>query len=530
MAALLAPPGLCEADHGPDSNLSRVLSPAGEEMLKHLEDYLEEGNSLKILVAGKMGVGKSSLINSIYGAELTAEGADAEAVTGEIVNFTSHIPTPVGTESKDSTITVWDSPGFGDIFAVNKEKMIQELCWVVDKVHILLYCFDIRQRFSNDDAQGLIEITKRVHPDIWRNAVFVLTFANEVKPSPDSKEDPVDVFGKKFLSWQKQITRALRQLAGVPEEIVRNISIVASGYRTRQPPGFRNWYTSLWGAIFEKTRDDGQPLLLKLTCNRLVDNGPDNIPDLSEMEISPHTSPGVLSTSPYALKVNLFGDRDHPGVVTMTPAVDPRRTHATSSPVPMVPTKQSGAQPPPAGAFGYKQLPHAQGPKGPSTNRQSPGANEHSGANGYSGVNGTAQSSANGRLQSSASVQIPAIDDVPRGPVVPGPPPAGEPQPPAQPPADDANNDQPQDDHPKPRRGRAFLKGAGTLAGATATGALVGALVGIVGGPFGVGVGAAMGTVVGGSIGVIGLIAMKLQKYIAKKKNKGQAVVQPEPV
>ena len=213
-----------------------------------------------------------------------------------------------------------------------------------------------------------------------------------MKPSPDSKEDPVDVFGEKFLSWKKQITRALRQLAGVPEEIVRN---VASGYRTRQPPGFRNWYTSLWGAIFEKTRDDGQPLLLKLMCNRLVDNDHDNILDLSEMEISPHTSPGVLATSPYALKVNLFGDRDHPGVVTMTPAVDPRRTRATSSPVCIVPTKQSGAQPPPAGAFGYKQLPHV---KGPSTNRQSPGANGHSGANGYSGANGTAQSSANGRV------------------------------------------------------------------------------------------------------------------------------------
>ena len=74
------------------------------------------------------------------------------------------------------------------------------------------------------------------------------------------------------------------------------------------------------------------------------------------------------------------------------------------------------------------------------------------------------------------------------------------------------------------------MKGADTLAGATATGALVGALVGIVGGPFGVGVGAAVGTVVGGSIGVIGLIAMKLQKYIKKKKNKGLAVVPAEPV
>ena len=74
MAALLASLDPSEAGDGPES-LGSILSAHGEEMLEHLEDYLQEGDSLKILVAGKMGVGKSSLINSIYGAELTAEGA-----------------------------------------------------------------------------------------------------------------------------------------------------------------------------------------------------------------------------------------------------------------------------------------------------------------------------------------------------------------------------------------------------------------------------------------------------------------------
>ena len=162
-----------------------------DEAVRYLEEYLDEDESLGILVAGKMGVGKSALINSIYGGEIAKEGSGAASVTDEIVNFTANIPTPNETnKTKECTLRVWDSPGFGDIFAKNMDKIIEELVYVVDKAHVLLFCFDIRGRLSKDDAEGLIEITGRIHPDIWRNAVFALTFGNECKPPPGNEENP----------------------------------------------------------------------------------------------------------------------------------------------------------------------------------------------------------------------------------------------------------------------------------------------------------------------------------------------------
>lgn len=293
------------------SNGQISLDQAASDLL---QEYLNEGDKcLKILVAGKMGVGKSSLVNSIYGAQVADEDNSAAAVTSEIVNFTANVPTlSDNNETKDSTIRVWDSPGFGDIFATNTEEIIQELIHVVDKVHVILYCFDIRGRLSNDDCEGLIKITKRVHYNVWKNAVFVLTFCNELKPPPNSDTDPVEVFKKKFKSWHAQITRALREKVGVPDDIVNNISVVACGYHNTQPPGYRNWYTTFWNCVFEKTREDGQPMLLNLTYNRLVDNSP---PDISELE-----PPSPTDQNPYALKVNLYGEKESPGsVVEETP-------------------------------------------------------------------------------------------------------------------------------------------------------------------------------------------------------------------
>ena len=297
-------------DRSPSSDLMRRII----EMTNHLEDYLDERNPLKILVAGKMGVGKSSLINSIYGAELAVDAA----VTEEIVNYTANVPTPYQQdEGKEYTITFCDSPGFGDVFATDEAKNIEELKYAVDNAHILLYCFDIRGRMSRDDVDGIVEITKQVSPDIWVNSVFTLNFCNDLRP-PKQDMDPVAHFAKSFQSWHKQITRALREMAGVPDRIVNNISITACGYREMQPPGFRNWYTTFWSTMFEKMRDEGQPMLLKLTLDRCVDSG---MGDLSESEpLSPKTAARLRKPNPHALKVQLTGEREYPGLITGSPA------------------------------------------------------------------------------------------------------------------------------------------------------------------------------------------------------------------
>ena len=441
------------------------------EMANHLQDYLEEGDSLKILVAGKMGVGKSSLINSIYGAELAMEENSAAAVTGEIVNYTANVPTPhQQDEGKESTITFWDSPGFGDVFATDKGKNIEELKYAVDKAHILLYCFDIRGRMTRDDVDGIVEITKQVSPDIWVNSVFTLNFCNDLRP-PKQDMDPVAHFAKSFQSWHQQITRVLREMAGVPDRIVKNISITACGYREMQPPGFRNWYTTFWSTVFEKMRDDGQPMLLKLTLDRCVNSG---MGDLSESEpLSPQTAARLRKPNPHALKVQLTGKREYPGLITGSPAPGREASGQVAS------TKTSSSGSPSTVDELAVQVDDLLRP----------------------GAFSSTESAHNGSPSSS-----PAAHSAQRGTTHP---PGPAPPPPQQGEAE---------------RGGSSMKGhfkrAGTVAGAAATGAVVGALVGIVGGPIGIAVGTAGGVVVGTTASVIALIAMKLGQHMKKKKLK----------
>ena len=451
--------------------MASSLPCSRDKVQQLLNGYLASGDSLKILVAGKMGVGKSSLINSIYGGDLSKEDTCAASVTDEIVSFTTTVPTPYmhggreGAEKvKDSTITVWDSVGFGDVFASNKDKTVEELVWVVEKAHVLLYCFDIRQRLTEDDARGIIEITRRTHPDIWRNTVFVLTFCNDLKPPPSSEMNPVKFFHRTFKSWQKQITKALKELARVPDEIVEEISIVAAGYRDIQPPGYRNWYTTFWSAIFEKTRDDGQPLLLSITNGRMVNN---IVPDISELE-------NQDSAHPYALPVNLFGEKEEPG---MTPI---------SSEPPVASHIANGR---PASNETQSLPAHLVASVGPSA---------PTGGGGGIMVQGSPPPD---------SLEAPppaASNDRPPQPAADPLPPAAEPPPqlPVEPQARDQAGDQ------------------ATLAGSTATGAVVGALVGVAaaaGGSKAGGVGRVkMGVGVGIGIGVIGLIAIQLMKYVQR--------------
>ena len=209
---------------------------------------------ISILVAGKTGTGKSSLINSINGSDIATKcetqlksyPAQVEVVMDDIYH-----------QSEVIDVTFWDSPGIGNVFS-DEEALFKLLAKKGSETDLLLYCLDMRQRLSKDDVKGITQLTEALGPQLWKNTIFVLTFANEVKPPPGSGDDRARYFSDVFLTWNDVIGRLLRERLSVPEEIIGDVAIVPTGYRQQAPPDCLDWFTPFWRKAFRRVKESAR--------------------------------------------------------------------------------------------------------------------------------------------------------------------------------------------------------------------------------------------------------------------------------
>ena len=216
---------------------------------------------LKVFIAGKVGTGKSSLVSTITGKKVAGEGS----LTTSIIYLDGQILTTEETQAKFIHITAWDAPGFGDPFGDDEAifKKIQEE-WSAD---LLLYCLDMRQRLSKDDVNAITRLTKDLGADIWKNAVFVLTFANQVQPPPESGKQQCKFFEEKLHTWKDAIIQLLQRKLSVPENIIKDIAIIPTGYQQENPPDREDWLTCFWVEAFRKVKECALPAIIGLSSN-----------------------------------------------------------------------------------------------------------------------------------------------------------------------------------------------------------------------------------------------------------------------
>lgn len=219
---------------------------------------------LKVFIAGKVGTGKSSLVSTITGRKekVPEEGS----LTTSIIYLDGQILTTEKTQAKFIDITAWDAPGFGNPFGDDEAifKKIHKKCRSAD---LLLYCLDMRQRLSKDDVNAITQLTKDLGADIWKNAVFVLTFANQVQPPPESGEDRCKFFEEKFHTWKDAIIQLLQQKLSVPENIIKDIAIIPTGYQQENPPDRKDWLTCFWVEAFRKVKECALPAIIGMSSN-----------------------------------------------------------------------------------------------------------------------------------------------------------------------------------------------------------------------------------------------------------------------
>ena len=211
---------------------------------------------LKFLVAGRGGVGKSSLINKLLDLDCSSEEGAKEGFTGRATTeaVSKHTGRKHGIE-----VIAYDTPGFQDV-ELPEENILAELQGKTDsEVDVCLYCASLEGRISEEDKRICSLLTKAFTPKLWEKTIFVLTFANaERVVGSDDYDKLIDNF--------KHNLKGCLKSARVPDDIISDIPFCTAGFADPQliREDCSNWQDRLYVEIIKRADPKVTPALLEL--------------------------------------------------------------------------------------------------------------------------------------------------------------------------------------------------------------------------------------------------------------------------
>ena len=241
---------------------------------------------LRLLVTGKTGEGKSTLVNGILGEEVAVEGADSTKSTAKVEEFKRMI--------HGVPVTVFDSPGLQDI-TENEDEYLQQMQEKCKTLSLVLYCTKMgTTRLKVEDKNAIRKLTGAFGEEFWKFSVLVLTFANQedvsrrderdedTEPEPPFDDDEAwkDLKRRRFEGrlklWESRFHSFLTKEIGVNEEIVRSIPVIPTGdhkitQENREPlrlPDREDWFQEFWRACCLRVKEMG--LFLKINSHRFI--------------------------------------------------------------------------------------------------------------------------------------------------------------------------------------------------------------------------------------------------------------------
>ena len=210
------------------------------------------GRSIRILVTGKTGTGKSALINGLMGQKVAVEGDTLNPETSEVQRIQRMV--------QGVSMSIFDSPGLQDGTKREYEYM-QDMQWKCRSVDLVLYAIRMTdQRVHAEDTRAMKKLTKAFGVEFWKRAIFVLTFANEVQDpiDPEDKNKTEAYYKKRLEVWKKNLPEIVEERTKIPAEIVRHIPIIPVGYyNIRDLPGQKYWFTQFWLAALNRMKEAG---------------------------------------------------------------------------------------------------------------------------------------------------------------------------------------------------------------------------------------------------------------------------------
>ena len=232
-----------------------------------LADKLYEigSKSIRILVTGKTGTGKSALINGIIGVNVSKEGGLLNPTTFEVEKYNR--------TARGVRMLVYDSPGLQD-GTENEKAYLLDMEKQCKKVDLVLYTVRMSdQRVNVGDVEAMKKLTIAFGKEFWGRAMFVMTFANEVRDpnNPDDDTSNQVFFEQRLRTWKEKLPKVMKEL-NVTKKIAEGIPVVPAGYyKNKHLPGRRYWFSQFWRAMFDRMKEyteDGYTFLLQFNKDR----------------------------------------------------------------------------------------------------------------------------------------------------------------------------------------------------------------------------------------------------------------------
>ena len=235
-----------------------------------VEEWQEQSRSLSILVGGRTGAGKSTLVNSFLGTKVCEIGAGSRSVTGRVQKVTKSV--------QGIDLEVFDTPGLSDrregrddltIIAEYRVHVKSDLLKTLD---VVFFCKSIVPgcRTAKGDVDEICLLTRACGTEFWKRSIIVLTNANTLIISDK------EAYTKLIKEYEEDLKEILINSAKVDTCVVEDIPVCVAGYEDDDVPfeisrenGIdQNWRTKLYCAAFKRTQADSAPALLQLSLRK----------------------------------------------------------------------------------------------------------------------------------------------------------------------------------------------------------------------------------------------------------------------
>ena len=243
---------------------------------------MQSTDFINILVAGKYGCGKSTLVNGLLGHKVS-ELSPYGIIHTEVGVLEPVIPTEF--EHNGIKGVVYDTKGMLDS-SNSRSEVIQQIRVTYADVDLVLLCIRMPEaRFEDHDDQGqiikLLEVS--LGPDVWKKTVVPLVFANQMVSELEQMRGEMsikDAFQHKLKSWESVLNKRLPGYHGVIPTGHSSVAKILEGDKY-------HWLTKFWEKCCLSLQDNSKKAaLVQLNAGRFTEDVEVAIGNLEDTKIT----------------------------------------------------------------------------------------------------------------------------------------------------------------------------------------------------------------------------------------------------